>query len=192
MPAGGGFQTFVMPPVYASRMSSTDALSRQLQTELWPGELIVWSGQPSPLATSLSQTAIAGFGVLWTAFSVAGLSAMLRSDQLLGIVFLLVFVGVGIFMVATPLIQYRKAQGTLFAITDKRFLMLTNAGHAVRSVQLSAIRQVDRVRQRGGVTLRIPTALISDGDAGQKVDYTELHGVPDAETAYRLLTKSAI
>lgn len=173
-------------------MSSTDIPPLQLKTELWPGEQVLWLGQPSPVASMLSQKGIAAFGLLWTAFSVAALCSMVRSGQVFGVMFLLVFVGVGIFMLAMPLIQFRKAKRTLFAITDKRFLMLTDAGRAVRSVQLSAIRQVERVKQWGGVTLRIPTALISDGDAGQKVDYTDLHGIPDAERAYRLLTKPAI
>lgn len=140
----------------------------------------------------LSQKAIAVFGLPWTAFSVAGLSAMIRSSQVIGVVFLLLFVGIGIFMLATPLIQYRKAKSTLFAITDQRFLMLKDAGRDVRSVQLGAIRQVERIRVWGGVTIRIPTALISDSDGGQKVDYTDLHGIPNAERAYRLLTKPVV
>lgn len=137
----------------------------------------------------LSQLSIALFGALWLAFSVAGLIAMVRTGQTFGVIFSLLFIAAGVFMLARPLIEHRGAAATHLAITNKRFVMITRHGRTVRSVDLRSIRQVERVEKWGGVTLRIPTALISDGDGGQKVDYTDLHGLSDAERAYRLLTK---
>lgn len=169
-------------------MLSTNFPSQILASELQPDEQILWSGQPDPLTTMLSQYPVALFGLVWTAFSMTGLVSMSRDGAIFGTAVLLVFVSIGIFMLAKPLIEYRKAKSTVFAITNGRFLMLTGGGRAMRSVQLSAVRQVDRVTRLGRLTLRIPTALVSDQD-GPKVDYTELHGIPDAERAFRLLTQ---
>lgn len=77
----------------------------------------------------------------------------------------------------------------MLAITDARFVMVHRHGRSVRSIELSAIKQVERISEWGGVTLRIPTALISDGDGGQKVDYTDLHGLAEADRAYHLLAQ---
>jgi hypothetical protein len=173
-------------------MAAADHLPRALESELRSGEHILWSGQPGTKATLLSHLWVALLGLLWSLFSVAGLIAVIRRGELFGSIFLLLFVGVGVYMLAYPLIQSWKAAGTLVAITNARFLLIHRHGQAIRSVDLGSIKQVERISEWGGVTLRIPTALISDGDGSQKVDYTDLHGLAEADRAYRLLSRPKI
>lgn len=170
-------------------MFSPDDPRHRLRLELGPDEHIVWSGRPDPIATMLGQYPAALFGLVWTVFSLNGFVSLAQSGQTLGALMLLGFVAIGVALLMMPVIAYRKASGTAVAITPTRLLMLMDRGRTVRSVQLSAIRQVERVTKWRWTTLRIPTALISDKDGGQTVDYTSLHGMPDAETAFRLLTR---
>lgn len=170
-------------------MSKASSALHIIEAELWPDERILWFGQPSPKASMLSRQIEVVFGLLWTAFSLALLPLTERGGQIVGLLFMTAFVSVGLLLLATPLREYWKAKSSYYAISDKRLLTVKRGGKSVKSVHLSAIHQVERVWQWGGLTLRIPTALISDGDGGQQVDYTELHGLPDAELAFRLLTK---
>lgn len=169
-------------------MSFADRPPDMLAPELQAGEQVIWHGRPSPVATMLSHAPVALFGLLWLGFSAGAFVEASRSGAGLERNFVLLFAGAGVFMIAYPLLEYRKALRTLFAITDRRFLMITTGPRAIRSVDRRAIRQVERIERWGRVTLRIPTAMVSDGEQ-PKVDYTDLHGIPDADRAFRLLTE---
>ena len=157
--------------------------------ELSLGEGILWSGRPDPLMSMQSKSGIALFAVVWLAISTISFEAATRRGELFGTLFALLFVGLGIWMLAAPLLEYRRARRTIVAITGQRLLIASSNGRSVQSIKLSGVRHVERIAKNGRLTLRIPTALVSDGDGGQKVDYTDLHGLRDGERAYRLLTQ---
>ena len=136
-----------------------------------------------------SKSGIALFAVVWLAISTISFEAATRRGELFGTLFALLFVGLGIWMLAAPLLEYRRARRTIVAITGQRLLIASSNGRSVQSIKLSGVRHVERIAKNGRLTLRIPTALVSDGDGGQKVDYTDLHGLRDGERAYRLLTR---
>jgi len=162
---------------------------RFITAELASGERVVWSGRPDPFAAMLSQHYAVLFAIAWLAMAGAGVSAAARSGETFGVIFGLLFVAIGVVILATPISAYRGARRTVIAITDRRLIVAKNGGRNIISVQLSGIRQVERIARRGRVTLRIPTALVSDGDGGQKVDYTDLHGLSEGDHAFRLLTQ---
>jgi len=172
-------------------MPTPDPQLRIVSAHLRPGEHIQWSGRPDPSTSMMSKAGVALFALAWLAVSGGGLVAASRDGAIVGMLFALLFVGIGLFMLILPGLEYHAARRTIFAITEHRLIIATKNGRSIKSIQLSGIRQVERIAKRDKVTLRIPTALVSDGEGGQKVDYTDLHGLRDGDRAFRLLTEQA-
>lgn len=171
-------------------MFSPELVPPNLLRELESDERVLWSGQPSQVATLVSQLPLALFGTFWSTTTIIALYSAAAKGGAMASLFVAPFVVVGLAMMLWPLIEAYKARQTLFAITDRRLLMIFGGGRKVTSVNRAAISQVERVQRSTGITLRIPTALVSDNDGGQKADYAELHGIPDGGRAYRLLTRA--
>ncbi|HZG09739.1 MAG TPA: hypothetical protein VEZ70_12235 [Allosphingosinicella sp.] len=158
-----------------------------LRARLVAGEHIVWTGKPNPASTMMSKWAVALFAIPWLLGTGYGfLSARAAGDQA-EMVVAFIFVCVGLVMLATPVAAFFRARRTTFAITNRRLLAITRNGRSLTSILLSGVRQVERFDRHGGTTLRVPTALVSDGEGGRSVDYLELHGLSDGERAYQLL-----
>lgn len=168
-----------------------DPMLSLVSAELAPGERILWSERPDPVTCMMSKGGMALFAIVWLVICGSSVFAASGRGDVAGTLVGLAFMGVGIFMLLVPIAQYRSARGTLFAITPRRLIIARNKGGSLKSILLSGIRQVERIKKRGKITLRIPASLVSDGDGGQKVDYIDLHGLRDGERAYRLLTKQA-
>lgn len=135
-----------------------------LRSELNSGEKLVWTGQPIAGRTGWSALPIFLFGIPWTAFSIfwivmaggitshaaAGPSAfpvdgMANVFPLFGIPFVLIGFG----MLTSPLWMAKKAQGTVYALTDKRAFILTPGwgnGVSVRSIPPADL--IDRTRNQ--------------------------------------------
>jgi hypothetical protein len=168
-------------------MFTQDKLTQALTADLAPGERIIWSGRPDPTTSMVSDWPAIPFAAVWLAISGAGFHRSLTDGEKGGAAVTGVFVLIGLFILSQPIMAFVRARSTAFAITDRRLLIARKNGRTIKSILLSGIRQVERVHKRRGMTLRIPTSLVSDGDGGQKVDYLELHGLRDGEKAYRLL-----
>ncbi|HEX5322572.1 MAG TPA: hypothetical protein VFW40_02220 [Capsulimonadaceae bacterium] len=120
-------------------LNSSDA-ENVANRELQPGETLVWVGKPIPsrVAWSGGTIPIFLFGLLWTAFFVfwtgtafswavspsrttAPPTALEIAFPFFGIPFLLV----GLAMLSMPFWAYRTAGQTVYAVTDKRLLIIT-------------------------------------------------------------------
>lgn len=173
-----------MPPMPVAQM-----LTHRLSKELAAGEHIVWSGQPDAWMSMSSKWVAIPFGFLWTGATLGGAIYASQHGDDIGIAVGLLFACIGLYMLSTPAIDYLDAKGTLFALTERRLLVVRKSGRHIQSLARSGIRQVERAERNGRVTLRIPTRLVSDGDGGQTIDYVELHGIREADRVFRLLTQ---
>ena len=135
------------------------------QSELQPGESLQWTGVADPgratlaaLPASIFGIPFAGFAVFWITMAFRGSHAISKSSSnpvaqgfsffpLFGLPFL--FIGLGI--VFAPLLAYFKAQKTVYAVTDKRVLVITGGRtRTVKSCTPADIVSVDHRERDGG------------------------------------------
>lgn len=146
-------------------------LESRVQPELDPGEYLLWVGQPSPRRFLRESLSSFGLGIVWTAFIVNFIigwysfphgelsvpSGLFGLRGILSSIFFVPFILVGIGMLLSPVRSYRSAKRTVYAITNKRALIVEGAGS--RSVQsygegeISNIERVERADGSGDMTL---------------------------------------
>lgn len=136
-----------------------------VQSELQPGESLQWSGVADPARAALSALPasifgipFAGFAFFWITMAYRGTHSMSKSSSnamargfsffpLFGLPFL--FIGLSI--VFAPLLAYRKGLKTVYGVTDKRVLVVTDGRtRSVRSCTPADIVSVDHRERAGG------------------------------------------
>ena len=134
---------------------------QEVNRQLDPGEGLLWSGVPSPGRVALSalpSTAIGipftGFAAFWIAMAFTMTSKAKSSPggpwnlfPLFGLPFLLIGLG----MLTAPLWAWLTAGRTLYAVTNKRALIISSLfGTSVKSYMYAEIRELQRVERAGG------------------------------------------
>lgn len=137
-----------------------------VQSELQPGESLQWTGTAdagrsalSALPATLFGIPFAGFAIFWMTAAFRGTHAMSKSASanpvagvfsffpLFGLPFLLIGLGI----VFAPLLAYFKGLKTVYAVTDKRVLVITDGRtRTVRSCTPADIISVDHRERAGG------------------------------------------
>lgn len=113
-------------------------LQKRLDNELDTGEPLLWAGQPNSRRMAGQTVGLVFFGIPWTAFAIfwtltasgiGGLATGGVSGRSFGPgatfgLFGLPFIAIGIGLLTAPLWMARKAQRTVYAVTDKRAVIL--------------------------------------------------------------------
>ena len=92
--------------------------------ELHDGEELVWHDRPSPGTVARAWIFLSFFGLFFFGFSIFWIVGAAQSGDPLFPLFGIPFVLIGFSLVSAPLWQMFVAKGTLYAITDKRVLIL--------------------------------------------------------------------
>jgi hypothetical protein len=130
-------------------------LERMAQNELGAGERLLWVGQPNPWRSTLTSFAIYLFAIPWTAFVIfweamaLGMGSHVRNQSgpfLIFPLFGIPFVLIGLGMLSTPIWVYRKMRRTLYAVTDKRLLIIISGRS--RTVQSYDERSIGDIQRR--------------------------------------------
>jgi len=168
------------------------------QSELQSGESLYWSGTADPrrvaitaLPASLFGIPFAGFALFWIYTAFSATNAMSRSNHnsftkgfalfpLFGLPFLLVGLGV----ILTPLWAYRKGLSTVYAVTNKRIMVIAGSGNrTVKSILPADIVGVDH-RERpdgsGDIVIQTSTLLRSNNNSISQAKVA-LCGIPDVK-----------
>ncbi|MCZ8184533.1 MAG: hypothetical protein O9322_16295 [Beijerinckiaceae bacterium] len=182
-----------------------EALQR-LTREL-AGEPILWAGQPSPGLAFRKGLLIWLFAVPWTVFALVwegiALAAFLAGEPgqrpegagawLVWVfpVFGLPFVLIGLWMLARPFLEARKARRTVHVLTESR-LVTAELGPMINLTSLPPSRIVEITRRAGPagtgtLSLSLGQFRDSDGDRVEKVIH--LLGVPEIEQLDRELRR---
>jgi hypothetical protein len=174
---------------------------RTAQSELEAGENLLWAGQPDPKRLALQSLPIAIFGIPFTAFAVFWIvnalnigSHMPRSGgfdffPLFGIPFLLVGLG----MVSSPLWIHRKGSQTVYAVTDKRLLIIKGgASRSVQSFDESSIGNIERVERPNGsgdiiFAQQVQNYQSSGGHSRTSTERIGFFGIPDVRSVEKLV-----
>lgn len=138
-------------------------MQRTVLAELAPGERIKWLGKPDPAQYARQALPMVIFGIPWTLFALFWEGGAIQ-PALQGIdraggpgmafsimfpLFGLPFIGIGIGMLTSPIWYRRKAANTIYAVTDRRALMISGSGtRTVQSYDRSAIGTLTR-KERG-------------------------------------------
>lgn len=191
-------------------MHGMNALPRealQRLTREFAGEPILWAGQPSPRLAFWKSALIWLFAVPWTAFAFAwegiALAAFFASEPgqkpegvgavLVWVfpVFGLPFVLIGLWMLARPFLEVRKARRTVHILTESR-LVTAELGPSISLTSLPPSRIVEITRKAGPagsgtLSLSLGQFRDSDGDRVEKVIH--LLGVTEVEHLDRELRR---
>jgi hypothetical protein len=173
------------------------------------GEQLLWSGQESPARAFLVTTSAWLLGIPWLALAgfmeftlVAGLikgwpgpaASSWQVFAMLGaVLFVGLFVVIGIVMVAAPFTSWLKARRSLHFVTNQRFgsLALTR-GRSVVSHPVHRIVRTERHERRDGTgTLTIVTGFRTDSDGDSVEQRVTLRGVADVRRLERIINEQA-
>jgi len=127
----------------------------EISRELAVGERLLWSGRPYQGLVLLQpfDAFVIPFGLLWTGGVIAGMVGMSRSQtpaDPFGLVFLSLFVAVGLYMVfGRFLVDARQRQRTFYGLTDQRVIIIRGVfRREIRSINLKAMSDLSLSERR--------------------------------------------
>jgi Bacterial PH domain len=152
-------------------MNPGDAQLRA-QSELQPGESLYWTGTADPRRAAISALPASIFGIPFAGFALFWMNSALHATHGLARnsnafaksfsifpIFGLPFLLVGLGMILAPLWAFFKGRETIYAVTDKRVMIISgSASRTVRSCTPADIASVDyRERPDGSGDIVIAT-----------------------------------
>lgn len=175
-----------------------------LESELEPGERLVWCAQPAPanLVLGAAGTFLFGipffsFAVFWTWSATHGFNAAKRGADSMGWFGVLwggMFVLAGAAMLLSPLWAWRVARHTVYAITNRRALVIERPLGRAAVQSLAADRLTDMIRREAafGRGDLIFERVVSKGSKGRTVFRdVGFFGLEDVRAVSRLLPTPA-
>lgn len=169
----------------------------RLQSELGSDETLLWQGVPSPTRLAQRSTLLSIFGGCFTLFALiwmagAGFISFLIAGatgwKIVGLapLFGLIFLAAGLAMLFSPLAALRRGAHTLYALTDRRALIIEP--QKVRSYaarDLNALERRDLADGRGDLVFRHDVRYRSEGDSS--VQETGFFGIENPREVERLI-----
>ena len=173
-------------------------LDRKLESELQSGERIEWKGMPVPRFFKLETLVTFLFAIPWTAFAIfwmCGAAGFQIPDFSKGFtpfmlfpLFGLPFVAIGLGMLSTPVWAYLQDRKTLYAITNKRVIIMTGGkSFEIRSLPAKQIKELTRRERSGTGDLIIAHETWRDSDNDLRTKETGLFNIVDVKGAQRAL-----
>ncbi|MBI2512628.1 MAG: hypothetical protein HYV96_11665 [Opitutae bacterium] len=158
-----------------------------LQSELRPGEALLWSEEPDALAFLTGERGfMLFFGVAW--LSIVGLMSMSEEKSSPDWFFSLF----GLIIVAGPLWELAKSFFTLYGITDSRLLIVRRYpwAHEVESFIDRDIRFLRKTRRKFGRSSVVFTSVSYEGSRG-RVHHRDIgfFGIDDVDLVEALIEK---
>ena len=174
-------------------------LQEALDRELEHGERVQWTGMPKPRLFTPASVGSFLFAIPWTGFSIfwiCGASGFKIPEfnkpqdffPLFGLPFLLIGLG----MLSTPWWNYRSAFKTLYAITDRRAIIIKQgiSSNTIRSFMPDDLYDLEKVEKRDGsgdILFGSREGMASNNN-GRALGF---FGVDDARSAERMLRELA-
>lgn len=192
------------------RLKLPPELQKRLQSEIAPGERLLYAGQPDWRAELATHVVVFIFAVFWSFIallffgmsgaSLLGLVPMVNNGKPTGIglelfffFFSMPFVAIGLAMLASPFLGMRKARRTVHAVTDARLINFSADGHGnIESFKLDTINFIKRRDRKNGTgSLSIGYGVEKDSDGDTRPLTTDWTGIPNARRAEQLIREQA-
>lgn len=175
-------------------------LEQKLERELQAEESVEWQGMPVPRFFTAKSLAMFLFAIPWTAFAIfwiCGAAGFKLPDLSEGFsplmlfpLFGVPFVLVGLGMLASPLLSYLKDQKTLYAITNKRVIIISGGKTVeIKSFKPEQITEVTRRERKDLGDLVIGQKFWQDSDRGRKSEEIGLFNIMNVLEANKALQK---
>lgn len=161
---------------------------QQIEPELDAGERLLWTGQPDANRVARQAMPILLFGIPWTVGALY-FGHPWTEDHLPFALFSGLFVIAGLSMCCTPLVSYRDARRSTYAITDRRVLIVT-AGRERKVASYRAADQCEAERQEqpdGSGDLLFARQQEKDNEGGYRTVDVKFVGIPRVREVERLL-----
>jgi hypothetical protein len=162
------------------------ALEAMLAQQISRGERLLWRGTPSRRALRRSVIPLLFFATVWTTFSVLWVAGAATASFAFAS-FGLPFVAIGVFLFAHATRPLREADRTVYAVTDRRALVVANgaAKAYTRAMMTSfAISAPDRDGRRDVVFL--------DRETNDTRTTAGFYGIEDAKEVERILREEML
>lgn len=171
--------------------------------QLDSGESLLWSGKPTPSGMALGALPMtffgipfAGFALFWIWAAAGGISGSSERSfegpgaffPLFGVPFLLVGLGV----MLGPLWAYLGARKTVYAVTDRRAMIIIGAGtKSVRSFGPEDMGEILRVERPDGTGSLMFTSIPQAGSKGRvTLSRVGFVGIPDVRRVEQLIREN--
>jgi hypothetical protein len=181
-----------------------------VREELKSGERLLWTAQPICNRAWYPSIPIVLFAIPWTLFSLSFVVVAFRMTRHVadsnssptGLMpfavplFGLLFVLVGVWMLSTPYWMRRRAQKTVYALTDQRALILTPAWRnavTVRSIRpedLSARTRTQRPDGSGSIFFTRLTVIKPDAEGGTRTETVGFEHITDVRAVEELIERT--
>lgn len=180
-------------------MQIESGLQNVMRSELEAEEKLLWADSPNALRSLYGAFAAWVFAVPWTAFSAFWIWGALDfgyrpiqpgwTFDFLFPFFGLPFLLIGFGMLSVPYWTFRQAQQTIYAITDRRVLVIiAGKKRIVESYSGEDIGTVKRTERSDGTgNLTFAQKMESDGDGGQRKTDISFVGIPNVRAVENLL-----
>ena len=162
----------------------------KIRRELESGERIVWAARPAPRFFTSGTTAVLVFALVWLTFSVS-FTVVERlhppahgggGDPTAGGAWLLLnalFILVGVVMLAAPFFMYWKSRNTVYAITDRRAIIIEGGWSTlVRTFYPEQLRDLYRRERKNGlgdvIMRRVMSAGAGNSEGGPSFQFQEI------------------
>jgi len=184
-------------------MLTDPQVSYDVQRELESDESLLWAGKPQPTRMMIPALPASGLGIVWTSFTVnfivgwysfghrdvSGPSGLFGMHGILSSLFFVPFILIGVGMLLSPLWCYVIARNTVYAVTDKRALIIQRKWpHRVETYGQSDMINVVRTERRDGSgDLTFAKKPGRDSEGHSRMGDVKFVGIPEVRTVERLL-----
>jgi len=197
--AAGATTSGVAVPIMepAERMAAVEAvctaaidpeLGRLAQAELDPDERLCWVGRPDANRVALLASPMLVIAVPWTLFSLNGVRTWDWPPSMFSVM-PAIFAVVGVYMCCQPAVAYLQARRTVYAITDRRVMILLGGKRrSVESFGPSAVSGIERKELPGECgDLVFARKQSKDSDGRPTTTEVKLVGIPRVREVERLM-----
>jgi hypothetical protein len=193
----------------------TEALRQRIETEVEPNERLLWTGSPDPARRAAGGIPAMLFGIpftlfalFWTAmaggfsFMFAGVAGQsggpgFATPFMFFPLFGLIFVVVGFGLLLSPLWAYLKAQRTIYAITDRRAIVLEENAFGSRSIRSFGPNEIVLMERRENangigdlVFSRERYSTYQNGRSRSHIRENGFFAIPDVRSVERILREA--
>jgi hypothetical protein len=172
-------------------MEINPELPRSLARELAAGERVLWAGRPAPLAMAMKSAVPFLFAIPWTAFSIDFMVRWSHHD-VASYVFQGSFVAVGVAMLCSPFYAYWSATRTVYAITVRRVLIVTDEGWTRRVQSFTKVDPTHLCRTEGRDgrgTVTFAKELVNDSEGGTRTSDVQFVWIQEPRRVEEILRR---